>query len=561
MQMVTRASALDECLDDEVLAQFVARTLSASDDARVRSHVDRCPSCRRLLADAVAATSHVSTEEEPAPPTRVDPNIIDPFVPGTIIDGKYRIDRIVGGGGMGSVMAATHLELGHAVAIKVMNADEAGSSDSMRRFMREGRAAAQLRSDHALRIFDVGRLPSGVPFLVMEYLEGEDLEQITRRRAPSVHEAVEWVRQAAHALAEAHDRGLIHRDLKPSNLFLTRLADGKPRIKVVDFGLVKDLSLGSVKGDKKLGRLTSENMMLGSPFFMSPEQIRTPNRVDARSDVWSLAATLFKLLAGQPPFVAPSTHGVLAKILNEEAPRVKTLRADVPPIVDDTIAKALSRDPQRRFASVTAFVSALDTGSVLELGHESDAVEVTTPIELPRMTPALSPTLDATRKAAPDTEPQRVAPTALSPGMGPKTTAPFAKPVLQASFPPRTEPEPRRPRSIVVPAVGVALVLAALAAAGAVVYTRRPAPPAPSIPTVIAVAPPESAPAATPTPTLSISAAPPPPASASVAKAEPPPPKPHPVIVHKAPTPSPPASKPSGPPSCPPSDPYCWSPR
>lgn len=206
---------------------------------------------------------------EDVPPTRSSERELL-VIAGSIIDGKYRVEREIGTGGMGQVFAAVHVELGHTVAIKVMHEESAAGTDAVRRFVREGRAAALLKSDHAVRINDVGRFPSGRPYLVMEYLEGEDLERLRARHVLAIDDVVDYMLQALSALAEAHDAGLVHRDIKPQNLFLARLSDGKLRLKVLDFGLAKELPTP----EQPTSALTADHMLLGTPTFMSPEQIR-----------------------------------------------------------------------------------------------------------------------------------------------------------------------------------------------------------------------------------------------------------------------------------------------
>jgi serine/threonine-protein kinase len=256
---------------------------------------------------------------------------------------------------MGKVFAAVHVDLGHTLAVKVMHPDMARDADSVKRFLREGRAAALLKSDHAARINDVGRLPSGVPYLVMEYLEGEDLDR-RRKRAPlSADEVVDYMLQALAAITEAHGAGLVHRDLKPQNLFLAQLPDGRVRVKVVDFGLAKDI----VTADRSNSALTTDNMILGSPHFMSPEQIRNPMGVDGRTDIWALGATMFMLLTGQPPFVSSTTHGLLALILTDSPRRVSELNAGVPPALAAIIDRCLAKNIDARFQTALDLSAAL----------------------------------------------------------------------------------------------------------------------------------------------------------------------------------------------------------
>jgi len=351
-RLVTPATA---CPSDDTVARFVDGSLSAAEDRAMRAHLDTCPDCRRLVADVGAGRSGpFPSLREPTPPTRVAER--DDLVgPGAMIASKYRVLRVIGMGGMGKVVAALHVELNQTVAIKVMHPEMATETDSVRRFMREGKSAALLRSDHAVRIIDVGRLPSGVPYLVMEYLEGEDLDARRARRQLSVEEIVDYMAQAMTAIAEAHDAGLVHRDIKPQNLFLMRLPDGRERVKVLDFGLAKELP--SIQSTNSA--LTTDNMLLGSPHYMSPEQIRTPTSVDGRTDIWALGAAMFKLLTGQPPYVSGTLHGVLARILADPAPHVRSLRPDVSPALDEVIARCMEKDLEKRFQSVHALLDAM----------------------------------------------------------------------------------------------------------------------------------------------------------------------------------------------------------
>ena len=208
------------------------------------------------------------------------------FVAGSIIGGKYRVDRVVGEGGMGVVCVGTHLALGQRVAIKVLAAHVLGNEMAVARFEREARMSASLAHEHVVRVFDFGRTDSGAPFLVMEFLEGEDLAARIERDGPlPVAEALELLAEACEGLAEAHARGLVHRDLKPSNLFLARRATGATVLKVIDFGIAKDAgALGS-------HAMTRTNDVMGSPQYMSPEQVRDAKNLDARTDVWSLGAS------------------------------------------------------------------------------------------------------------------------------------------------------------------------------------------------------------------------------------------------------------------------------
>ena len=203
---------------------------------------------------------------------------------GDVLAGKYRVDRVLGVGGMGVVVAATHLQLEERVALKFMLPEAYGDPDLAARFTREARAAVKLKSEHVARVLDVGTLDTGAPYIVMEYLDGTDLADELHKKGPlPVHEAAEYVLQACDALAEAHALGIVHRDLKPANLFLTRRGDGSPLVKLLDFGISKT----SAFNDAGVA-MTKTAAMMGSALYMSPEQMTSPKDVDARADVWAL---------------------------------------------------------------------------------------------------------------------------------------------------------------------------------------------------------------------------------------------------------------------------------
>ncbi len=276
------------------------------------------------------------------------------FVAGSIIGGKYRVDRVVGEGGMGVVCVGTHLALGQRVAIKVLAAHVLGNEMAVARFEREARMSASLAHEHVVRVFDFGRTESGAPFLVMEFLEGEDLAARIERDGPlPVAEALELLAEACEGLAEAHARGLVHRDLKPSNLFLARRATGATVLKVIDFGIAKDAgALGS-------HAMTRSNDVMGSPQYMSPEQVRDAKNLDARTDVWSLGASFYEALAGVPVFEAESLTDLLVKIATAPVPSLRARRAEVPADVEAVLLRCLAREPEGRFASMGELLEAV----------------------------------------------------------------------------------------------------------------------------------------------------------------------------------------------------------
>jgi serine/threonine-protein kinase len=274
---------------------------------------------------------------------------------GTVLVGKYRVDRVLGEGGMGIVVAATDLALERKVAIKFLLPDFAKHHEASQRFLREARAAVKIQSDHVARVIDVGTLEGGAPYMVMEYLEGRDLSAVIaeHRRLP-VEEAVAHVLEACDAIAEAHSVGIVHRDLKPANLFLTRQPDGTFRVKVLDFGISKAMVTG--ESDHSLTRTSS---MMGSPLYMSPEQMRSAKNVDPRTDVWALGVILFELLTGDPPFNAESIPELSAKVLLENPTPIRGLRPDVPPALEAAVMRALEKDPAKRFGTVAELAMAL----------------------------------------------------------------------------------------------------------------------------------------------------------------------------------------------------------
>ncbi|MBK7586225.1 MAG: protein kinase [Myxococcales bacterium] len=263
---------------------------------------------------------------------------------GELLAGKYEILRRVGEGGMGVVYEAMHRRLGERVAIKLLREQDRQSKEIVMRFEREARMAAKLRSVNVARIFDVDSLPDGTPFIVMEFLEGRDLDsELTERRSLPVTEAVGYLLQACSAVQEAHARGIVHRDLKPHNLFLC--GDGPNRtLKLLDFGISK-LSDGD-------SSVTATHSALGTPLYMSPEQIRSAKRADARSDIWSLGVILYELLTGTTPFHGENPTAVVAAITADPVPSPRVHRSDLPDALVAVIMRALEKAPERRFQTV-----------------------------------------------------------------------------------------------------------------------------------------------------------------------------------------------------------------
>lgn len=276
--------------------------------------------------------------------------------PGTIILEKYRVERMLGRGGMGIVLAVRHIHLDELFAVKAMLPEGLESAEAVERFLREARASARLKGEHVVRVHDVGNLENGTPYMLMEYLEGEDLGALVERKgALPVEEAVGYVHQACEAVIEAHGLSIVHRDLKPSNLFLTQRPNGSPCIKVLDFGISKEID------PKKKGlKLTKTGQFLGSPMYMAPEQMTDIKNTDVRSDIWSLGVILYQLTTGQAPFLAENVPSVVTKVLLSHPSAPSKVRPGLPTALDTVIMRCLEKQPERRYASVRELLAMLE---------------------------------------------------------------------------------------------------------------------------------------------------------------------------------------------------------
>jgi eukaryotic-like serine/threonine-protein kinase len=265
---------------------------------------------------------------------------------GDVIAAKYRLEKVAGEGGMGIVYAAEHLVLKQRVAVKVLLPDAASSDAVVERFAREARAAAKINSEHVARVMDAGSLASGAPFLVMEYLEGCDLEELLElQESLPVAEVVDYLLQALEGLAHAHAVNIVHRDLKPANLFLACRPDGGNISK----------AMKSTQAEK---RLTGQHV-LGSPVYMSPEQLRNAKDIDGRADLWSLGVVAYELLAGEVPFDGDGVGEIFAAIL-ERAPKPLHERSrHVSPELSSIITKCLQREPADRWTDAAELAQAL----------------------------------------------------------------------------------------------------------------------------------------------------------------------------------------------------------
>jgi serine/threonine-protein kinase len=273
-----------------------------------------------------------------------------PIEIGHIIGEKYRVEAVIGSGGMGVVVSARHIAMNSRVAIKILKLDDdANKEEAIARFQREARAAARIDSEHVVRVTDVAALPDGMPYMVMEYLDGIDLRRVSqeRHRLP-IEEACDYILQACEGLAEAHAAGVVHRDLKPSNLFLARRPNGTTIVKVLDFGISKV----APRADEVA--MTTTNTLMGSPLYMAPEQMRSSKDVDARADVWSLGLILYELLAADLPFGGETIPEICIAVMQAEPQAMTHHRNDVPQELQAILLKCMEKHRDDRYASTAA---------------------------------------------------------------------------------------------------------------------------------------------------------------------------------------------------------------
>ncbi len=293
-----------------------------------------------------------------------------PVQPGDVLLGKYRVESILGQGGMGVVVAARHVDLGELFAIKFLLPKALRVPEAMERFLREARSSARLKGEHVAKVHDVGRLENDMPYMVMEYLTGTDLKAHVRKFGPlPVDEAIDFVVQTNEALSEAHTRGIVHRDLKPSNIFLTHRHNGTPCIKVLDFGIAKEIS--SEGAD-----LTNSRAMLGSPLYMSPEQMLRSKSVDARTDIWSMGIVLYELLTAEVPFGGETLTEIVGRVLQSEPTLPSKFNNAIPPWLDQVILRCLQKQPAKRFNCIEELSAALQSGETWQNPEALDTIKI-----------------------------------------------------------------------------------------------------------------------------------------------------------------------------------------
>jgi serine/threonine-protein kinase len=274
---------------------------------------------------------------------------------GQLVDGKYRIRRLIGEGGMGRVYEAEHVRIDRVVALKVLHVDLAVNDEVLARFEREARAAGRIGHDNICEVTDAGRLEEGVPYFVMPLLRGKPLSDTMTAVGPlPVERGVDIILQILSALEAAHAAGIVHRDLKPSNVFLTRLGDREDFVKVLDFGISKVIGVGATQA-----KITHTGTVLGTPHYMSPEQARGLRDIDQRVDVYAAGVILYEMLTTKTPFNGESHNAILSAILLDAFTPPRMLRPDVSPELEAVILRAMERDRDRRFRDAAAMRAAL----------------------------------------------------------------------------------------------------------------------------------------------------------------------------------------------------------
>ncbi len=287
----------------------------------------------------------------------------DPSVTGTEILGKYTVVRTLGKGGMGIVVAARHNELGGMFAIKFLLPGTHADQQATGRFLREARASSRLRGEHVVRVHDVGRMENGEPYMVMEYLEGQNMKSVLRNGPFPIEDAVMYLIQVCDAIAEAHAAGIVHRDLKPANLFLTMRPNGTPCVKVLDFGISKVVDADGTD-------LTGDNMV-GSLRYMSPEQMKESKSVDARTDIWALGLIACEFVAAKLPFGGQTQFDIVTNVLDKDPEPPSAWRRDLPPKIEAVILRCLRKNPKDRFQTVLELSQALRETAGLPPGNVS----------------------------------------------------------------------------------------------------------------------------------------------------------------------------------------------
>jgi serine/threonine-protein kinase len=487
----------------------------ATDDA-----LTSCPQCGTKFPSTVRIC--------PDDGTVLDHTTFTPSHAGQVLDGKYRLDALLAEGGMGAVYRATHVMLGKTIAIKLIRPAIVASPEIVRRFQREARAATALNHPNIVSVYDLGQTPDGTLYIAMEYIDGPSLKALIQTGcAIPVSRTIAILRQVASALATAHKHSIIHRDLKPHNIMLANGIDGSEVAKLVDFGIAKTFDEST--------QLTSVGSALGTPYYMSPEQIEG-RTVDARSDIYALGIILYEMLVGEVPFADQSTPAVLVKQLKERPVRPSLRNAAVPAALEAITLRCLEKDPELRFQTADAFAAALNEASATLSATAADVtlpmVSAASPSAPSTATPQAAATLVSSpglSQPPPPPAPPPPAPSVAAPVAAAKSPADTKPTVEQPAIPMPPSPVSEQPQSSssIAPLLAIAAVLLLLAG-GYVWWSNRQATAAPP---AADVTPPADAPKTMP---ASAQTEPPQTPSAEAAKpselpAAPPPPGPPPA--------------------------------
>ncbi|HET9532907.1 MAG TPA: bifunctional serine/threonine-protein kinase/formylglycine-generating enzyme family protein [Blastocatellia bacterium] len=420
----------------------------------------QCPSCKRemkehLLFCPFDGQPLVSKEGQ------------DRFI-GLLIDDKYRIEEKIGEGGMGKVYRATHVHMDHTVALKILHTHLSSDQTALERFRREARAAAYIRHPNAVAVTDFGvTRDTGIAYLVMEFLEGVELRQkIKQNKQLDFEESFFIVQQTCAALQAAHAKGIIHRDLKPDNIWLLPTEDGITRVKVLDFGIAK------LKTSTETSALTQQGMIVGTPYYMSPEQCRG-EELDARSDIYSMGVILYEMMTGEVPFQASTPVGVVLKHANEPPRPPHEIRAELPPPLEEVILRALKKKREDRQESAIQLAQELES-ALYAAGIELKLLGTNTPqgtilptgyTNAPKTAMSLSPGTIGTAKTAQASETAQTGLSTSPPGIVATPSEASERPMFGSYQQQTAETVPARPgqQKLILAAVAALVVIAAIA--------------------------------------------------------------------------------------------------
>jgi eukaryotic-like serine/threonine-protein kinase len=389
------------------------------------------------------------------------------FISGAFIGEAYQYERVLAEGGMSIVVAARYIPANKRVAIKLLKPEMLTDRELMSRFAREARTAPRIKSRYCVKILDASADEKRGPFMVMEFLQGRGLRNLIDLGPIALPTAVDFIGQVCDALASAHRLGIVHRDIKPENIFLVRDGDEGEEVRVLDFGISKVAA--SLPGSAGAESLVATSAVLGSPLYMSPEQMRASTKLDARTDVWSLGVTLYEMLYGKPPFVAVTFAELCAQVLSSDAPQLGELCPALPRAATAAVMKALSRDPELRYRTIVDFaVALLPFASVkgrVQIEQLAAEYGVSTPKRVPGAKRAGVASRQTAAVAAPAVRPRNTRVQQLAPvSENSPSTPPFASAAV---------PTPDAVRSGNPPRAILLLPLALLCGAGAAVIALR----------------------------------------------------------------------------------------